>query len=139
MGDNFPHVIKGILGLLAGAGTSAMRAGGCCLLLAHTRGAGPPGANVISGNRAVTQHIWSRLPQKRWEPCGAPSPWSRSMVTCSIRGPAMGVVEGQFGKQWQRSRAGAPHSWKFASRGEQRNTKAPIDAAQLAQLPSIFS
>lgn len=69
--------------MLAGAGTSAMRAGGCCLLLARTRGVGPPGANVISGNRAVTQHIWSRLPQKRWEPRGAPSPWSRSMVTCS--------------------------------------------------------
>lgn len=139
MGDNFPHVIKGILGLLAGAGTSAVRTGGRCLCLARMRGAGPPGADVISGNRAVTQHIWSRLPQNRWEPGGAPSPRSRSTVTGNIRGPAMGAVEGRFGKQQRALSAGAPRSWKFASRGEQRNPKAPLDAAQLARLPSIFS
>lgn len=64
MGDNFPHVIEGILGRLAGAGTSAGRRGS--------------GAASFLGS-AVTQHIWARLPQNRWEPVGVSAggsePW----------------------------------------------------------------
>lgn len=86
-----------------------------------------------------------------WEPCRdsahlvSPSPeevgapWGAFTLEPEHGDLQQGVVEGQFGKQWQGSRAGAPHSWKFVSRGEQRNPKAPIDAAQLARLPSIFS
>lgn len=69
MGDNSPHVVKGILGWLAGAGTSAGRPGTLPAPCPRP-GSGAARARVISGNRAVTQHIWSRLPQNRWEPGG---------------------------------------------------------------------
>lgn len=71
---------------------------------------------VTSGNCAMTQHIWSGLPQNRWESSGLPLPRSRSTVTGSIRGPAVGGVQGRFGKQQQASSAGALRSWKFSSR-----------------------
>lgn len=43
------------------------------------QGSGAARARLISGNRAVTQHIWARLPQNRWELVGASAgesePW----------------------------------------------------------------
>lgn len=76
------------------------------------------GASVISGNRAVTQHIWRCLPQQRWEPGGVASPRPEHGCSSPHRGRAVAAAEGCCGKQQRLPSAAAPRSWKFASRGE---------------------
>lgn len=114
-------------GSLVGAGRPAAHAGG------RSRQAGPPGATVISGNRAVTQHICPRLPQKRWEPLGRrgirrPSPGPIHHLILShpqLRGAAGAGVE---------RLSPAP----FLEVCERSNLKAPLETAEIHPAPFHF-
>lgn len=120
MGDNFPHVAEGTPGSLVGAGTSAARGG----MLEGS------GADVISGNRTVTQHIF--LPRRSGSPAGQLGQGSGGVGP----DPSCAGLEEQSGRAL--SAAALRCSWKFARWGERRKLTAPLETAEIHPSPFHF-